>query len=195
MRRSALFLLFAGLIASLCPSMARAQTTPFIGQIMIVSFNFAPKGWAFCDGQILPISPNAALFALLGTYYGGDGTQTFALPDLRGRVPIGMGQGTGLSSRPLGQAGGEEQVTLDITQIPSHTHVPMGAASVANSGSPAGNYWAMPRVLLYSAGTPDAPMNAAALGSTGGSQPHENRKPFLVLNYVIALQGIFPTQN
>jgi len=195
MRRSALFLLFAGLIASFCPSAARAQATPFLGQIMIVSFDFAPKGWAMCDGQILSINQNQALFAVLGTYYGGDGTQTFALPDLRGRVPIGMGQGTGLSSRSIGESGGEETVTLNITQIPSHTHVPMGAASVANSGSPAGNYWAMPRVLLYSAGTPDTQLNGGALGSTGGSQPHENRKPFLVLNYVIALQGIFPTQN
>jgi microcystin-dependent protein len=195
MRRSVLFLLLAGLIASVCPSATQAQATPFLGQIMVVSFNFAPRGWAFCEGQLLPINQNAALFSLLGTTFGGDGVRTFALPDLRGRVPIGMGQGAGLSNRTLGETGGEEQVTWNINQIPSHTHVPMAAASVANSGTPAGTYWAMPRVLLYSTGTPDTSMNALALGTTGGSQPHENRKPFVAMSYVIALNGIYPSRN
>jgi microcystin-dependent protein len=195
MRRIALFTLFAGLLASFGSPTARAQTEPFVGQILIVPFNFAPKGFAFCNGQILLISQNVALFSLLGTTYGGDGRTTFALPDLQGRVPIGMGQGPGLSTYNLGQKGGEEFVTLTLAQIPSHSHIPMAGASPANSGSPAGNYWSMPRVLLYSSTAPDTAMNPAALGMTGGGQPHENRKPFLVMNYIIALQGIYPARS
>jgi len=188
------FFLGCFLYLGYCPAV-RAQVEPFLGQLMITPYNFAPRGWAMCNGQLLPINENTALFALLGTFYGGDGIRTFALPDLRGRAPIGFGQGPGLSSYDIGQQGGEEQVTLTISQIPNHTHTAMAAASVANTGSPAGAYWAMPRALLYSSSAPNVDMNANALASTGGGQPHDNRKPFLVVNYVIALQGIFPSRN
>lgn len=161
---------------------------------MIVPYNFAPEGWQFCNGQLLSISEFDVLFNLIGTTYGGDGQTTFALPDLRGRVPIGMGTGPGLSPYPLGQMGGVENVTLTLSQIPSHTHVPMGAASVANTGSPTNAAWAMPRVLLYSSSAPEVPMSMEALGSTGGGQPHDNLKPYLVMNYVIAIYGIYPSE-
>ena len=120
---------------------------------------------------------------------------TFALPDLRGRVPVGMGQGPGLSQYDLGQSGGTESVTLSLSQIPSHTHVPMGSAASATTGSVSESYWATPRALLYSSSAPSSQMSAEAIGSTGGSQPHENRKPFLAINYIIALQGIFPSRS
>lgn len=195
MRRSALLMFFTGLLTALGSPAVKAQTEPFIGQILIVPYNFAPRGFAMCNGQLLSIAQNTALFSLLGTYYGGDGKTNFALPDLQGRVPIGMGQGPGLSPYNLGQSGGEESVTLTLNQIPSHSHVPMAGASPANSGSPTGNYWSMPRVLLYSSSAPDTSMNPAALGMTGGGQPHENRKPYLVMTYVIALQGIYPPRS
>ncbi|MGA7916036.1 MAG: tail fiber protein [Candidatus Acidiferrales bacterium] len=195
MRRFVSLLFLAGLVALFQPSAAHAQATPYLGQIMIVPYNFAPQGWLTCDGQVLPIRQYQALFALLGTTFGGDGVQTFALPDLRGRVPIGMGQGPGLSNYDLGGSGGQEEVTLTLAQIPSHTHVPMGTASVANTGSPSGAAWGTPRALLYSSMAPTVPMNGLAIGSTGGGQPHENRKPFVVMTYVIALEGVFPSRN
>lgn len=195
MRRAVSLLFLASLVSLFHSSPAQAQSTPLLGQVMIVPYQFAPKGWALCNGQVLAINQNTALFALLGTTFGGDGQTTFALPDLRGRVPIGMGQGPGLSSYVLGEAGGVEQVTLTLSQIPSHTHVPMGSTAVANTGSPGGASWAAPRALLYSSTPPSVPMSSAALGSTGGGQPHDNMKPFLVVTYVIALQGIFPSRN
>ena len=195
MRRSVSLLFLATLLGLFHPSPAKAQATPFLGQVMIVPFQFAPKGWAMCSGQLLSISQNTALFALLGTTFGGDGRTTFALPDLRGRAPIGMGQGPGLQPYDLGETGGVEEVTLTLSQIPSHTHVAMGATAVANTGSPAGASWAMPRALLYSSIAPSVPMSTEALGSTGGGQPHENRKPYVVMTYVIAIQGIFPSRN
>lgn len=194
MRRSALLLL-ASVFCLFGSPTAHAQSNSYVGQIMIVAFNFAPVGWATCDGQIMSISENVALFTLLGTTYGGDGQTTFALPDLRGRMPIGFGQGPGLEPYYLGQTGGVESVTLLLSQIPAHTHTAMGAASTANTGSPNNAYWATPRALLYSAAAPDTPMNAGALATTGGGQPHENRKPFLVMNYLIALQGVYPARN
>jgi microcystin-dependent protein len=195
MRRSVWLLFLATLVGLFHSSPARAQSTPLLGQIMIVPYQFAPKGWAMCNGQILGISQNQALFALLGTTFGGDGQNSFALPDLRGRAPIGMGQGPGLAPYDLGETGGQEVVTLTLSQIPSHTHVAMGATAVANTGSPAGASWAMPRALLYSSIAPSVPMSTEALGSTGGGQPHENRKPYVVMTYVIAIQGIFPSHN
>jgi microcystin-dependent protein len=195
MRRSGLLLLLASVFGLFSSPAAHAQATPYVGQIMIVGFNFAPKGWATCDGQLLSISQNAALFSLLGTFYGGDGKSNFALPDLRGRVPIGWGQGPGLQLHDQGETGGEETVTLTLSQIPSHTHTAMGAASVANTGSPSNAYWAMPRALLYSAAAPNTAMNGAALDTVGGGQPHDNMKPYLVMTYVIALEGVFPPRS
>jgi len=195
MRRATLLLLLAISASLLSSPSALAQVTPYLGQIMIVPYNFAPTGWLMCDGQILSISQYTALFSLLGTTYGGDGTTTFALPDLRGRVPIGMGQGPGLSSYVEGETGGEETVTLTLSQIPAHTHVPQGSTTVPNTGSPAGANWAMPRVLLYSSGSPNVAMSSAALGSTGGNQPHDNMKPYLVMTYIIATVGVFPPRS
>lgn len=168
----------------------------FLGSISLVPYNFAPLGSAFCQGQLMSIAQNDALFALIGTTYGGDGQTTFALPDLRGRVVVGMGQGPGLTNRTIGEMGGEEEVTLTVNQIPSHSHTPMASTSAGNTASPTNAYWAPgPRILLYSAASNLVPMSASALQSTGGSQPHDNMKPFLTLNYIIWLEGIFPSQG
>ena len=167
----------------------------YLGSIALVAFNFPPNGWATCDGQLLPIIENTALFSLLGTTYGGDGVHTFALPDLRGRMPIGQGQGPGTSSYNLGQVGGTETETLTLSQIPLHSHTPIGSASPASTGSVSGTYWATPRLLLYSSATPSVPMNSVAIGSTGGNEPHNNQKPYLTINYIIALEGIFPPRS
>jgi len=192
------FLLMLGVAAFfLSPPAARAQSDePYLGQILLVSFNFAPRGWVMCNGQIMSISQNQALFALLGTTFGGDGETTFALPDLRGRVPIGFGQGAGLQNYPLGQSGGEEQVTLTIAQIPAHTHTIMGQSALGTTAGPSGGVWAaQSRLPVYSSTTANATMNSGAIATTGQSQPHDNRSPYLTLNYIIALQGIFPSQN
>jgi microcystin-dependent protein len=165
------------------------MSTPFLGEIKIVSFNFAPKGWALCNGQLLPINQNQALFALLGTYYGGDGRVNFALPDLRGRVPLHFGSGY-----VQGQRGGEENHTLIASETPAHTHLVTASSNAADQGSPAGNYWAYETSNAYSA-NPDSSMYPQALGNFGGSQPHTNISPYLVLNFCIALQGIFPSQT
>lgn len=193
MRRPAWLMLLALLVSLSATPSSSAQR--YLGSIIIVSFNFPPKGFALCNGQLLPINQNQALFSLLGTTYGGDGRQTFALPDLRGRAPIHAGQGPGLSNYVLGQTGGEETVTLDVSQIPNHIHIAMASTGPANTGAVSGTSWARPRVLLYSASAPSTPMSSAALAPAGGSQPHPNLKPFLVLNYAIALQGIFPSRN
>jgi microcystin-dependent protein len=170
--------------------------TPYIGQITLVAFNFAPQGWAVCDGSLLSIAQNAALFDLLGTTYGGDGQSTFALPDLRGRVPLHQGQGSG-SNYVVGQVGGTESVTLSGNQIPSHTHVAKCVTGGSNSNSPVGGIWAQASADQPYEGiaAATAPMSPAAIGQTGGNQPHENRMPYEVLNYIIALQGIFPSQG
>lgn len=193
---------YVGLLAALlciafAPS-ANAQIgdEPFVGEIMVVPYNFSPNGWAFCDGSLLPISQHTALFSLIGTYYGGDGVTTFALPDLRGRTAIHAGQGNGLSPYVIGQAGGVESVTLTINQIPAHTHQASGTSDLGASKSPAGNIWASQSILdLYSSSGPFVQMAVGALGTAGGSQPHDNMSPYLVLNYVIALQGIYPSMN
>jgi microcystin-dependent protein len=166
------------------------MSEPFLSEIKIVSFNFPPKGWALCNGQFLPINQNQALFALLGTTYGGNGQTTFALPNLRGRVPIHMGNG-----HTLGEAAGSTSVTVNIQQLPTHTHSAMAANTSSNqTSSPAGNYLG-PVNNLYSAPSQLVTINPATVSSVGGSQPHNNMMPTLVLNFIIALQGIFPSRN
>jgi len=170
---------------------------PFLGQIQAFGFNFAPRGWALCNGQLLPIAQNTALFSLLGTTYGGDGRTTFNLPDLRGRVSLHYGSGPGLSTRPIGQKGGAESVTLNTSEIPSHSHTANAAAEAADSGKPSGNALATPDgVMIYRANqAPDATLHAGTVGNTGGSQSHENMGPYLVINWCISLQGIYPSRN
>ncbi len=168
---------------------------PYVGEIRIFAGNFAPAGWAFCHGQLLAISENTTLFQLIGTTYGGDGQSTFGLPNLQGRVPIHQGQGPGLSNRVIGQNGGTESVTLTAAQIPVHGHAQLVSAAPALSRSPQGNLPAIAQGDLYSTGTPDTAMAATAIAATGGSQPHENMQPYLGLNFIISLFGIFPTQN
>jgi microcystin-dependent protein len=172
----------------------------FLGQIALFGFNFPPKGWAQCNGQVLPISQNQALFSLLGTTFGGNGVTTFQLPDLRGRRAINWGQGSGLSSYVLGQVGGQENVTLNSTQMPTHVHFAFGTATAGNQGSPQGGTWAkdnngtMNNYAPWNASNA-APMNANALGNTGGNQAHENRPPYLAANYCIALTGVYPSRS
>lgn len=164
--------------------------TPFVGEIRIFAGNFAPVGWAFCDGSLLAIAENDALFNLIGTTYGGDGQSTFALPDLRSRVPVHMGSGLSLA-----QTGGEETVTLTVNQMPAHTHVPQANSGTGTQTSPAGNVWANSANAPYSANAPNAAMDPAAAGLAGGSQPHDNMIPFLAINFIISLFGIFPSQS
>jgi microcystin-dependent protein len=165
---------------------------PFIGEIRLVPFNFAPKGWAICAGQLLPINQNQALFALLGTTYGGNGQTTFALPDLRGRVALGAGQSPAGSSYPLGSTGGEETVALTTRQLPGHGHAVRASSAAATTKNPTTAYPA--RGGAYAAER-NVRMKAAMIGRTGGGERHENRQPYLGLNYIIALQGIFPAQS
>jgi microcystin-dependent protein len=164
------------------------MSSPYLAEIRIFTFNFPPKGWAFCNGQLLPINQNQALFSLLGTTYGGDGRVNFALPNLQGRVPIHLGNGF-----VLGELGGEIAHTLNLSEIPAHTHVPVGSTTHANLGSPVGNLWATGNAGYNP--TSNAAMNPACIAPVGGSQPHENRSPYLTLNFCIAMQGIFPSQN
>jgi len=165
------------------------MSTPFLGEIRIMSFNFPPKGWAFCNGQLLPINQNQALFSLLGTYFGGNGQTNFALPNLQGRVPIHQG-----SQFVQGQTGGEAAHTLNISEIPVHTHVVTASSNVADQGNPQGNYLAVESSNAYST-APDNTMAPQAIPNAGGSQPHDNMSPYLVLTFCIALQGIFPSRN
>lgn len=199
MKRRSLIVVFFAALAFVSTASAQER---FLGSVEAVPYNFAPKGSAFCNGQLLSITQNTALFSLLGTIYGGDGKSTFALPDLRGRVAIGMGQGPGLENYFEGESGGEEVVTLTVGQMPAHSHAALGSSAVGNTVSPAGSSWAVgPRVLLYSSPTSLVQMakagvngTAGAVASAGGNQPHENRKPFLALNYIIWEQGIFPSR-
>lgn len=165
---------------------------PFIGEIAIVAFSFAPRGWALCNGQLLPISSNTALFSLLGVTYGGNGTSTFALPNLQARFPLHVGTGY-----PLGSTGGEAAHTLTVSEMPSHTHGLVGDASLGTSALPGGLLPARNAagVPAYGAGTSPVAMSGQAVGNTGGGQPHNNMPPYLTLNFVIALQGIYPSQN
>ena len=178
------------------------MSDPFIGEIRMFAGNFAPRSWALCDGQLLAVSQNDALFSLLGTIYGGDGRTTFALPELRGRVPVHMGSGPGLSPRQLGQKGGAETVTLSVSQIPSHNHdgALQGVETDATSADATGRMFAKSvGGSAYHTGTgrgegPVA-MAAGALAQTGGSQPHSNLAPTLCLNFIIALFGIYPSRG
>ena len=173
---------------------------PFVAEIRIVGFNFAPKGWAFCNGQLLPISQNTALFSLLGTFYGGDGKSTFALPDMQGSAPMFWGQGAGLSLVDLGQTGGSEFVTLIQSEMPVHTHS-VRAATVfdadQNAPSPDVTFGKAFNGLAYApSGTGQTiQMNFNTASITGGSLPHNNMMPYLVLNFVIAMQGVFPPRT
>jgi microcystin-dependent protein len=190
------------------------MSEPFFGEINLFAGNFAPRGWALCQGQLLSISQNTALFALLGTTYGGNGTTTFGLPDLRGRAIVGAGQGSGLSNYTLGELAGSETVSLALNQTPVHSHAISATATLgaqsgnANQQQPAANRVpAIPTIgttvglKLYSTQPPDTDIEGAQiggnldLGGAGGSQPHNNVQPFLALNYIIALQGIFPSRN
>jgi microcystin-dependent protein len=167
------------------------MSTPFLGQITIFAGNFAPRGYAFCQGQILSISQNTALFSLLGTTYGGDGRTTFALPDLRGRVPVGAGQGPGLTAQSVGETSGQETVTLTTQQLPPHTHSIQVTNAPSDTSNPVG---AVPaKGGSYSKGAPTG--TAANATQTGGGQPHSNLQPSLGLNYIIALEGIYPSRN
>lgn len=172
---------------------------PFVAEIRIFPFNFPPKGWAFCNGQLLPIAQNTALFSLLGTTYGGNGQSTFALPDLQGSVPMHPGQGPGLSLHDLGELSGSETVTLLDSEMPSHTH-PMRANDGDGSlASPTNRVSSAPGadrdIFWYKDGVPNATMNPGALTTSGGSQPHNNLMPYLTVNFCIALQGVFPPRS
>lgn len=168
---------------------------PYLGEINLFAGNFAPNGWALCNGQLLPIAQNQALFSLLGTTYGGDGQVTFRLPDLRGRVAIHRGQGPGLSPRSLGAWGGLESWALNPEELPVHTHIVRCSAATANVANPAGLVPARNAASIPQWGTTvDATMGAGAIMPTGGGQAHQNMQPYLVLNYIIALQGIFPSR-
>jgi microcystin-dependent protein len=164
---------------------------PFLGQIMLFAGNFAPSGWALCDGQILSIQQNTALFSILGTTYGGNGTTNFALPDLRSRVPVHAGQGLGLSNYVLGQSAGEESVTLNVNEIPAHTHTQPATNGQQTTNRP--NTALPAEGGVYSSTSDGSALHPTS--STGGSQPHDNIQPYLTVNYVIALQGIFPSRN
>jgi len=166
------------------------MSEPFLAEVKIISWNFPPKGWAFCNGQLLPINQNQALFSLLGTTYGGDGRTTFALPNLQGSMPVHVGQGIA-----LGQRGGETAHTLNISEMPAHNHIPVGS----NINPPpfptaTGNLWSANNAKPFAASATGS-MNPACVAVAGGSQPHENMSPYLVLNFIIALQGIFPIRN
>lgn len=172
----------------------------YVGEIRAVGFNFAPQGWAMCNGQLLPVSQNTALFSLLGTYYGGDGSSTFGLPDLRVRFPLHADNGSGapgLSSVYLGENVGAPTVTLTAAEMPVHVHVPAAVDAAGTTNSPAGATWARARTgrvedPIYATSGSTQPMHESTVASAGGGQPHNNLPPFLVVNFIIALQGVFP---
>jgi microcystin-dependent protein len=179
------------------------MSDPFIGEIRPVGFLFAPQGWAMCNGQLLPISQNTPLFSLLGNSYGGDGRATFALPNLQARIPLHANGGTGapgLSPVQLGEQVGSSSVTLTAANLAPHNHVPAAVQALGTTNSPAGATWAVPTVgrvidQTYATTGGTAPMAASAVGATGGGQPHNNMPPYLVINFIIALQGIYPPRQ
>ena len=162
---------------------------PFLAEIRMISFNFPPKGWAFCNGQILPINQNQALFSIMGTTYGGNGQTTFALPNLQGRIPLHVGSGFN-----LGQVGGEQAHTLNISEMPAHTHPVSASGGVATLNSGSNAFMAASSSNPYGA-APDATLNPSSIAPVGGSQPHLNMPPTLTINFIVALQGIFPSRN
>jgi microcystin-dependent protein len=167
------------------------MSTPFVAQLMLAAFNYAPKGWAQANGQLLPINQNQALFSLVGTTYGGNGIQNFALPNLQGRTPVGVGNGIN-----YGEVSGVESVTLLSINVPPHTHALNASGTAASGEKPvAGNFLASQGANVYAAAASLGSMNGATVSAVGGSQPHENRQPFLVMNWCIALSGIFPSRN
>ncbi len=169
---------------------------PFVAEIRIFPFNFAPRGWAWCNGLLLPIAQNTALFSLLGTIYGGNGQNNFALPDLQGRTPMHPGQGNGLSLHDLGETGGSETVTLLESEIPAHTHSLMAANLNSQSTVPTNNSLGRGNpVKIYSTGTPSTAMGSNSLAPTGGDIPHNNMMPYLTMYFCIALQGVFPPRS
>ncbi len=161
---------------------------PYVGEIRMFAGNFAPAGWMFCEGQLLPISENETLFQLIGTTYGGDGESTFALPDLRGRIPIHQGNGF-----ILAETGGAEEITLTVNQIPAHSHPLLANNANATTNTPTANALSIAQGDVYTTGFTPINMNANTIGSTGGSQPHSNLQPFLCVNFIISLFGIFPS--
>ena len=165
---------------------------PFIGEIKLWSLKYAPMGWAYCNGQLLNVQQNPALFAVIGNVYGGDGQTNFALPNLQSRLPIHQGAGPGLSTRVLAETGGTETVTVTVNQLPSHTHIP-NSSSTASGDSPANSYWGTTSAKPYGAVPGNAVMNAASVGIAGGSQPHDNMIPYLCVSFIISLFGIYPS--
>ena len=166
------------------------MSSPFIGEIRMFGGNFAPQGWMFCEGQLLPISDNVTLFNLIGTTYGGNGQTTFALPDLRGRLPLHAGPGF-----TLGQNGGVEQVTLTVPQIPAHNHPMLATKDIPTQSNPANNLTGQAAAKFYRNGNPSVTLNPGMVGLTGGSQPHSNFQPYLCIDFIISLFGIFPSQT
>lgn len=166
----------------------------YIGQVKAFGFSFAPSGWAQCNGQLLAVSSNDALFSLIGTIYGGDGRTTFGLPDFRGRVPLHLGRGSGLSLRRIGQKNGQEKVTLNTQNLPSHKHTATGSDKDGSSASPGGNVPAVAKASIYQANA-DASFNANMIGNTGGSGSHNNMQPYIAVNWCIALLGTYPSRN
>ena len=163
---------------------------PYVGEIRIFAGNFAPAGWMFCEGQLLPISENETLFQLIGTTYGGDGESTFALPDMRGRIPLHFGNGF-----TLAETGGVETVTLTVSQIPAHSHPMLASDNLADQSAPQNNLTGQVANKIYRAGNPTAFLNPQGMSATGGSQPHNNFQPYLCVNFIISLFGIFPSQT
>ncbi|HEU4612085.1 MAG TPA: tail fiber protein [Kofleriaceae bacterium] len=171
------------------------MSQPFLGEIRMFGCNFAPRGWMFCNGQLLPIQQYTAVFALLGTYYGGNGTTNFALPDLRGRAPMAYGNGPGLTPRDLGESSGRENVTLLSTEMPAHTHTMAAQATRADRANASGASLAQSASTFYSAGGAAATLSPATVSLSGGNLPHNNMQPFLAVNFCIAVSGIFPSRS
>jgi microcystin-dependent protein len=172
------------------------MSDPFVAEIRIFPFNFPPKGWAFCNGQLMPISQNTALFSLLGTTYGGDGKSTFALPDMQGNAPMQQGQGKGLSLRDLGEMSGVDNVTLLLSEIPLHTHTMANSKADGNDSSPANELFAKGiGISMYAAPGPLTQLDPNMVVPAGGGLPHNNMQPYLALNFCIALQGVFPPRG
>jgi microcystin-dependent protein len=190
------FLCFALLAAMAAPHAASAQSTCILTEVRWFTGDFEPRNWRFAHGQLLSINQNQALFALLGDTYGGNGTTNFALPDLRGRMVVGSGQGPELSNRAVGEQGGADQITLSTDQMPSHTHGVIASGAPPTASDPGGNVWAEnPRAALYDAAVSGVNMSPSAISTSGGGQPHPNTMPFQALRPIICTEGVFPSSN